>query len=73
MGIEQRSSRNPRTVLHWYDFLCPFCYIGRVETKKMFKVPEAVDCGGAGQPPRCNNATRYCRAEETLRRVRVSE
>jgi len=20
---------NPRTVLHWYDFLCPFCYVGQ--------------------------------------------
>jgi predicted DsbA family dithiol-disulfide isomerase len=20
---------DPRTVLHWYDFLCPFCYIGQ--------------------------------------------
>ncbi len=25
---EQHSMRNPR-VLHWYDFLCPFCYIGQ--------------------------------------------
>jgi hypothetical protein len=24
---EQHSMRNPRAVLHWYDFLCPFCYI----------------------------------------------
>jgi hypothetical protein len=23
---EQHSMRNPRAVLHWYDFLCPFCY-----------------------------------------------
>lgn len=21
--------KNPRTVLHWYDFLCPFCYVGQ--------------------------------------------
>ena len=20
---------SPRTVLHWYDFLCPFCYVGQ--------------------------------------------
>lgn len=26
---EQPSMRNPRAVLHWYDFLCPFCYIGQ--------------------------------------------
>jgi predicted DsbA family dithiol-disulfide isomerase len=24
--------RNPRTVLHWYDFLCPFCYVGQNRT-----------------------------------------
>ena len=24
--------RNPRTVLHWYDFLCPFCYVGQART-----------------------------------------
>lgn len=21
--------RNPRRVLHWYDFLCPFCYVAQ--------------------------------------------
>ena len=26
---ERHSMRNPRAVLHWYDFLCPFCYIGQ--------------------------------------------
>jgi predicted DsbA family dithiol-disulfide isomerase len=23
------SKLGPRTVLHWYDFLCPFCYVGQ--------------------------------------------
>jgi predicted DsbA family dithiol-disulfide isomerase len=23
---------DPRTVLHWYDFLCPFCYVGQNRT-----------------------------------------
>jgi len=23
---------DPRTVLHWYDFLCPFCYVGQHRT-----------------------------------------
>lgn len=23
------SKLEPRTVLHWYDFLCPFCYVGQ--------------------------------------------
>ena len=28
--IDQRElANNPRTVLHWYDFLCPFCYVGQ--------------------------------------------
>jgi predicted DsbA family dithiol-disulfide isomerase len=26
---EQQSMRTPRAVFHWYDFLCPFCYIGQ--------------------------------------------
>jgi hypothetical protein len=26
---EQPSMGNPRAVLHWYDFSCPFCYIGQ--------------------------------------------
>src|SRR5437588_2119052 len=26
---EQHSMRHPREVLHWYDFLCSFCYIGK--------------------------------------------
>jgi predicted DsbA family dithiol-disulfide isomerase len=24
--------KNPRTVIHWYDFLCPFCYVGQNRT-----------------------------------------
>jgi predicted DsbA family dithiol-disulfide isomerase len=24
--------KNPRMVLHWYDFLCPFCYVGQNRT-----------------------------------------
>ncbi len=28
--VDQRElANNPRTVLHWYDFLCPFCYVGQ--------------------------------------------
>ena len=23
---------DPRTVLHWYDFICPFCYVGQQRT-----------------------------------------
>jgi DSBA-like thioredoxin domain len=30
-GFEDRL-KNPRTVLHWYDFICPFCYVGQQRT-----------------------------------------
>ena len=30
--IEDSSKLDPRTVLHWYDFLCPFCYVGQSRT-----------------------------------------
>jgi predicted DsbA family dithiol-disulfide isomerase len=28
----QRGLCDPLTVLHWYDFLCPFCYVGQHRT-----------------------------------------
>ena len=29
-ALNQRHGVNdPRTVLHWYDFICPFCYVGQ--------------------------------------------
>jgi predicted DsbA family dithiol-disulfide isomerase len=28
----QSRQDDPRTVLHWYDFLCPFCYVGQHRT-----------------------------------------
>lgn len=27
--MQQRNMDDPRTVLTWYDFLCPFCYVGQ--------------------------------------------
>lgn len=27
----------PRTVLHWYDFVCPFCYIGQSRTATLVR------------------------------------
>jgi predicted DsbA family dithiol-disulfide isomerase len=31
--IEERQPSDPApTVLHWYDFLCPFCYVGQHRT-----------------------------------------
>ena len=32
MQIEQQA-QNPLVVLHWYDFICPFCYVGQQRTK----------------------------------------
>lgn len=29
MNISSELRVGPRTVLHWYDFLCPFCYVAR--------------------------------------------
>jgi predicted DsbA family dithiol-disulfide isomerase len=30
--VRDFSKLGPRTVLHWYDFLCPFCYLGQSRT-----------------------------------------
>ncbi len=30
--MSERRQNNPRTVLNWYDFLCPFCYVGQQRT-----------------------------------------
>ena len=27
--MNEASQEDPRTVLHWYDFICPFCYVGQ--------------------------------------------
>lgn len=32
IDIEDFTKLSPRTVLHWYDFLCPFCYVGQSRT-----------------------------------------
>src|SRR5215468_5539089 len=29
---DERGQDGPGTVLHWYDFLCPFCYVGQHRT-----------------------------------------
>jgi predicted DsbA family dithiol-disulfide isomerase len=31
-NIEDFSKQGCHTVLHWYDFLCPFCYVGQSRT-----------------------------------------
>ena len=30
--IDERQQNDAPTVLHWYDFLCPFCYVGQHQT-----------------------------------------
>jgi predicted DsbA family dithiol-disulfide isomerase len=29
--LGEYSKLGPRTVLHWYDFLCPYCYVGQTK------------------------------------------
>jgi predicted DsbA family dithiol-disulfide isomerase len=29
INISDLSKPGPRTVLHWFDFLCPYCYVGQ--------------------------------------------
>lgn len=31
---------DPRTVLEWYDFLCPFCYVGQYRTAILVRQTE---------------------------------
>jgi predicted DsbA family dithiol-disulfide isomerase len=31
-GFSDARGEDPKTVLHWYDFLCPFCYVGQHRT-----------------------------------------
>jgi predicted DsbA family dithiol-disulfide isomerase len=30
--MNERMQDGPSTVLHWYDFLCPFCYVGQARS-----------------------------------------
>ena len=32
LTIARERQISPSTVLHWYDFLCPFCYVGQART-----------------------------------------
>jgi predicted DsbA family dithiol-disulfide isomerase len=32
VDADEWSMNDPRTVLHWYDFLCPFCYVAQART-----------------------------------------
>jgi predicted DsbA family dithiol-disulfide isomerase len=41
----------PRIVLHWYDFLCPFCYIGQSRNKLLLQQGfEVVDLAFQAHP-----------------------
>jgi GGDEF domain-containing protein len=37
-----------RTVVHWYDFICPFCYLGQARTTifedRGFAIVECIGC-----------------------------
>ena len=29
LSVDDETQVNASTVLHWYDFVCPFCYVGQ--------------------------------------------
>jgi hypothetical protein len=54
---------NTGNVLHWYDFLCPFCYVGQSRTEILarhglnvielpFQAHPDIPVGGAAAGPR---------------------
>jgi predicted DsbA family dithiol-disulfide isomerase len=74
----QRPTRNPRTVLHWYDFLRPFCYIGQSRNSILvrhgfdlvelpFQIHPESPPGGISAPPR--NGPMYTMLEREAKEV----
>ena len=62
-NVEGISTADPGTVLHWYDFLCPFCYVGQHRTGILvrhgldvielpFQAHPEIPAGGATAGPR---------------------
>jgi predicted DsbA family dithiol-disulfide isomerase len=62
-GGERLSFDDPRTVLHWYDFVCPFCYVGQHRTALLvrhglrvvelpFQIHPEIPPGGIAAEPR---------------------
>src|SRR6266702_3477354 len=42
---------SPRTVLHWFDFICPFCYLGQQRNQIHPDIPpEGVEAGPRDGP-----------------------
>ncbi len=69
---------DPRIVLHWYDFLCPFCYIGQSRTAILlrngfdvvelpFQAHPDIPAGGLEVGPR--NGPMYVRLEQEAAKV----
>jgi predicted DsbA family dithiol-disulfide isomerase len=72
---------DPRTVLHWYDFLCPFCYIGQHRTailvRRGLDVVELPfqahpDIPSAGIPAGPRSGPMYTMLEQEAREVGLS-
>lgn len=74
--IHEQRIDDPRTVLHWYDFLCPFCYIAQqrnaILTRHGFRVAELafqahpdIPPGGISAGPR--NGPVYAMLERAAR------
>jgi predicted DsbA family dithiol-disulfide isomerase len=73
---ERHGMNNPRTVLHWYDFICPFCYVGQQRNEILvhhgldvvelaFQAHPEIPDGGIPAGPR--NGPMYARLEEEAR------
>jgi predicted DsbA family dithiol-disulfide isomerase len=69
---------DPRTVLHWYDFMCPFCYVGQQRNAILrrhglqvvelaFQVHPDIPPGGMSAGPR--NGAMYTMLEREARKA----
>src|SRR5437764_91799 len=73
--------RDPRVVLHWYDFLCPFCYVGQHRTAilvrhglKVIELPFQIhpDIPPEGMPVGPRNGPMYADLEREAKEAGLS-
>ena len=78
---EQRHKDDPRMVLHWYDFLCPFCYVGQHRTAilvrhglKVIELPFQIhpDIPPEGMPVGPRNGPMYADLEREAKEAGLS-
>src|SRR5712664_1342779 len=74
--MTEHRQEDPETVLSWYDFLCPFCYVGQDRTAILvrhglhvielpFQIHPEIPPGGIPAPPR--SGPRYDMLEREAR------